>query len=194
MVVVPVGSAPAVEDEAGLGARAQLGRADFALLYREHVPAVYRYCYRRLRRPDAAEDATSQVFTQALAGLSRFHGGSFRAWLFTIAHHVVVDEVRKARPSSPLDDAGSLADPAPSLDDLVIRDETEQSLAALMRQLTPVQRQVLELRLAGLTAVEIAAVLGRSRGTIRNLQHAALARLRQIIAEQAESGDRCDDA
>lgn len=192
MVVVPFGSVPTIEDEASLGARAQLGRDDFAVLYRHYLPDVYRYCFRRLRRQDAAEDATSQIFAQALAGLARFHGGSFRAWLFTIAHHVVVDEVRKARPTAQLDDADSLADPAPSLDDQMIQAEAGQTLAGLMSHLTPMQRQVLELRLAGLTAVEIAAVTGRSHGTIRNVQHQTLARLRELLARDSEIGEAND--
>lgn len=194
MVAVPFGGAPTVEDEGALGARAQLGRDDFALLYRELLPDVFRYCYRRLRHQDAAKDATSQFFAQALAGLSRFHGGSFRAWLFTIAHHVVVDEVRKAPPTSPLHEAGSVADPSPSPDELLIRAEAGQTLAGLMSQLTPAQRQVVELRLAGLTAVEIAAVMGRSHGTIRNVQHQTLSRMRELLAQQAEAGESRDGA
>jgi RNA polymerase sigma-70 factor (ECF subfamily) len=192
MVVVPFGGTRTIEDEANLDARAQLDRDDFALLYRQHLPDVYRYCYRRLRRQDAAEDATSQIFAQALAGLPRFHGGSFRAWLFTIAHHVVVDEMRKMRPASPLDDADTIADPGPSLDDQVIRDEAGQTLMSMMSHLSPTQRQVLELRLAGLTAVEIAEVMGRSHGTIRNMQHQTLARMRELLARQAEIGESCD--
>jgi len=92
---------------------------------------VYRYCYRSLGSQEAAEDATSQIFTQALAALHRYKSGSFRAWLFTIAHNVVVDEARRRRPASSLDLAETLVDPAPELDQAFIEMETRQTNVAL---------------------------------------------------------------
>ncbi|MDQ3227376.1 MAG: RNA polymerase sigma factor [Chloroflexota bacterium] len=192
MLVVPLGGSPVVANEADLVARAQHDRQDFALHYREYLSHVYRYCYRRLGSQEAAEDATSQIFAQALAALPRYRDGSFRAWLFTIAHHVVIDEVRRRHPASSLDVATTVVDPAPSLDDIVIRAEAGQTIAALMRQLSPAQQQVLELRLTGLTAVEIAAVMGRSHGTIRNLQHRTLVRLRDLLGTPEEDGGAGD--
>jgi RNA polymerase sigma-70 factor, ECF subfamily len=188
MLVVPLSGSPVLDDEANLIARAQRDRQQFALLYRQYLPHVYRYCYRRLGSPEAAEDATSQIFSQALAALPRFQSGSFRAWLFTIARHVVIDEVRRTRPASSFEVAATLIDPAPTLDDVVIQAEVGQTIAAVMSQLPPAQRQVLELRLAGLTAVEIAEVMGRSNGTIRNLQHRTLVRLRELLGTHDGDG------
>jgi RNA polymerase sigma-70 factor, ECF subfamily len=192
MLVVPLSGSPVLDDEANLIARAQRDRQQFALLYRQYLPHVYRYCYRRLGSPEAAEDATSQIFSQALAALPRFQSGSFRAWLFTIARHVVIDEVRRTRPASSLEVAATLIDPAPTLDDVVIQAEVGQTIAAVMSQLPPAQRQVLELRLAGLTAVEIAEVMGRSNGTIRNLQHRTLVRLRELLGTHDGDGGTRD--
>ena len=115
MAVVSLAGSPVVAVEADLVARAQRDRQEFAHLYREYLPQVYRYCYRSLGSQEAAEDATCQTFTQALAALHRYKSGSFRAWLFTIAHNVVVDEARRRRPASSLDLAETLVDPAPSL-------------------------------------------------------------------------------
>ena len=182
MVAIPLVDRLAVDAEDELVALARHDRQEFAALYRRYLPDVYRYCYRRLGSREAAEDATSQVFVRALAALPRYQdrGGSFRAWLFTIARHVVIDEARRARPVASLDDVAGV-DPTPGPDDLVIRSERGWTLAAAMRRLPPTQRQVIELRLAGLTAVEIAAVIDRSHGTVRNLQHRALVRLRGLL-------------
>lgn len=180
MVTVPLVGLP-TDDEDALVARAQRDRREFAALYRQYLTPVYRYCYRRLGSQEAAEDATSQIFAQALAALPRYRSGSFRAWLFTIAHHVVVDDVRQRRPAAALETAAEIIDPGPSLDEIVIRGEQDHSLAVVMARLDPAQRQVLELRLAGLTAVEIAAVMGRSHGAIRTLQHRTLLRLRELL-------------
>jgi len=98
---------------------AQADPRAFAPLYERYVDRVYRYCLRRLGDEDEAADATSLIFTRALAALPRCQpssdaGGSFRAWLFTIAHRVVVDVYRGAgrAPTAPLDDAtgGQLRD------------------------------------------------------------------------------------
>lgn len=183
MVVVPFADSSVIGDDADLVARAQRDRQDFALLYRQYLPLVYRYCYRRLGSREAAEDATSQIFAQALAALPRFQhrGGSFRSWLFTIAHHVVTDEVRRMRPGVPLDLANAVAAPFPAPEEVVIQAEERQRVSSLLRQLPPPQRQVLELRMAGLTGVEIAAALGRSHGAIRKLQYRTLIRLRDML-------------
>ena len=190
MVVVSLVGSTVVDDEVDLVLRAQHDRRAFAHLYRQYLPQIYRYCYRRLGSQEAAEDATSRIFTQALAALPRYQerGGSFRAWLFTIAHHVVVDEARRARPVSSLDEASAVVDPGPPLEDVVIRSEEGQALATVMARLTPDQRRVVELRLSGLTAVEIAAVMGRSHGTIRNLHHRALVRLRELLGVRTVDG------
>lgn len=194
MVVVSLVSSPVVDDDADFVVRAQHDRHAFAHLYRQYLPQIYRYCYRRLGSQEAAEDATSRIFTQALAALPRYQerGGSFRAWLFTIAHHVVVDEARRARPVSSLDEASAVVDPGLPPEDVVIRSEEGQSLTAVMTHLSPDQRRVVELRLSGLTAVEIAAVMGRSHGTIRNLHHRALVRLRELLGVRTVGGGARD--
>jgi DNA-directed RNA polymerase specialized sigma24 family protein len=62
-----VGS-PVVDDETDIVVRAQHDRRAFAWLYRQYLPQIYRYDYRKLGSQEAAEDATSRIFTQALAG------------------------------------------------------------------------------------------------------------------------------
>ncbi len=105
-------AADTLATEAEIIEAVQADREAFALLYRRHVSQVYRYCYCRLGNREAAEDATSAVFTKALIALPRYRGGSFRAWLFAIAQNVVVDDYRSRRPVQPLAAAADLVDPA----------------------------------------------------------------------------------
>ena len=86
----------------------------FTALYRANVLDVYRYCYRRLRNREAAEDATSQIFINAYTGLERLGNKPFRPWLFAIAHNVVVDVHRSRRPVFPLDEATDHEDSDPT--------------------------------------------------------------------------------
>ena len=184
----PLTSAP---DEGALIDAARTDPRAFAVLYHRHVSAVYRFCYRRLGTKEAAEDATAQVFTNALAGLGGFRGGSFQGWLFAIAHRVVVDEVRRARSDVPLMVASTTIDPRPGPEEVVIDAEASRAIRAVLAHLPPEQRHVLELRLAGLSGVEIAVALGRSHGTVRNLQHRTLVRLRALLGVTG-SGDETD--
>src|SRR5687768_11736363 len=89
---------PAMEI-APLVARARAGdSAAFALLYRRYVAAVYAFTSRRLNGREAAEEATQEVFTRALAGLGRCRDdAAFPGWLFGIAHHVVTEQYKAGR-------------------------------------------------------------------------------------------------
>src|SRR5699024_10200533 len=79
--------------------RAKRNPAEFAPLYERYVDAVYTYCLRRIGAPDHAADLTSRIFTRALGAIPRFRegSGSFRSWLFAIAHNTVVDAYRTSR-------------------------------------------------------------------------------------------------
>jgi len=161
-------------DEAALVARAVRDRAAFAPLYARYVGPVYGYCYRCLGKTEDAEDATSQTFYQALAALPRYHGASFSAWLFAIAHNVVVDMCRRRRPYLPLDAVPDPISLAPSPEDIALAaDDRRRVLASL----SPAQRMVVELRLIGLRGAEIAAVLGRSLASVKMLQQRAAKRV-----------------
>src|SRR5262245_37720478 len=84
------------QDESLLVALAQQDRQAFAPLYDHYVGPIYRYCYQRLGRREAAEDATSLVFVKALNALPTYRGGAFGGWLFAIAHNTVMDTLRAA--------------------------------------------------------------------------------------------------
>jgi RNA polymerase sigma-70 factor (ECF subfamily) len=172
-------------DEAPLVARAQRDPAAFAPLYACYLGPVYGYCYTRLGDRAAAEDATSAVFARALAALPRYRAGSFRGWLFTIAHNVVADAFRGRRPEGPLDAAAEVADAAPTPEERAVADDAGRYLRAQFAHLTPDQRQVVELRLAGLNDREIAQALGRSHGAVRMSQLRAVARLRALLGVDA---------
>ena len=170
-------------------ARAKADRQAFAPLYRSYVDPIYRYCYYRLGSHEDAEDATSQVFTRALAGLAGCQDDAFRSWLFAIAHNVVTDRYRARRAHEPLADAEEMADPAASPETIAIHGADADAVLALLEKLVPDQRRVLELRLVGLTDTEIGSVLERSPGAVRSIQFRAVTRLRSLLGVPAEEAD-----
>jgi RNA polymerase sigma-70 factor, ECF subfamily len=168
------------DDDARLVVLAKGDPRAFAPLYARYFDPVYRYCYRRLGHPEAAADATAQVFAKALAALPGYRDDapSFRSWLFAIAHNAVVDDLRARRPAAPIDAAAEVAARGPSPEEAVLRDEAGRTVRTLLASLPEDQRQILELRLAGLTGPEIATALGRSLGAVKVAQVRAFARLR----------------
>src|SRR5665213_1711900 len=79
----------------------------FAQLWRSLNPPVVRYL--RTLAPSSASDLASETWVQVIRGLAKFSGGesAFRAWVFTIARHKVLDAARhdQRRPRSTTDDA-----------------------------------------------------------------------------------------
>lgn len=176
------------DDDADLVAHAKHDRKAFAALYDRYLGPIYRYCFSRLGTKEAAEDATGLIFTKALDGLTSCRDGHFRSWLFAIARNVVVDAHRSARPAEPLEAAAELPDPSPSPDDLALRADDGRTVRALLTQLTPEQREIVELRLAGLTGPEIAQALGRTHAAVRVAQFRAYTRLRSLLHPDHQPG------
>jgi RNA polymerase sigma-70 factor (ECF subfamily) len=157
--------------------------AAFEPLYRLYVDPIFRYCYRRLGAPEPAADASRQVFIKAMSSIATCRETSFRSWLFAIAHNVLVDHFRTRRDEWPIDDATTIVDRSPSPEDETIAAEQRSEIVRLLDHLTPDQRQVVELRLAGLDGNEIAAILGRSRGSVDTAQSRAVSRLREVLGK-----------
>lgn len=169
----------------------------FAPLYDRYFDSIHGYCLRRIGNPDDAADATSQIFTNALHGLRNFRsnpskpGSSFRSWLFSIAHNVVIDVYRRRRqtvslePDDPasnrLDSATVVRDPGPSPEDLAISMDSHISVVEALAQLPERQRSIIELRLAGLSHAEIAGALELSSTAIRSAQYRGMTKLRELL-------------
>ena len=162
--------------------------AALTMLWRELNPPLLRYL--RGRIGDGAEDVAAQAWLDAARRLSEFEGTDldFRRWMFTIARHRSIDEVRRRgrrpedlAPRPPVDPAGRDA-PADQVDDLA-------SALALVRRLPPDQADAVLLRVVGdLDVAEVAAVMGRSHGSVRVLVHRGLRRLQAILEEERVTG------
>jgi RNA polymerase sigma-70 factor (ECF subfamily) len=181
---VPVDDAGIAEEKL-LVQRARSDPAAFGPLYERYVDQIYRYCYQALGDRESAEDATSQTFAKALAALPKYRDNSLRGWLFTIARNSVTD-IRRRRPMVAIDDASALFDADASPEEQAVARDARRQLRGALVQLTPDQRDVVELRLVGLKGVEIAVALGKPASAVKSLQFRAYARLRELLAEPDE--------
>jgi RNA polymerase sigma-70 factor (ECF subfamily) len=108
----------------------------------------------------------------------------FRPWLFTIAHNVVVDVHRGRRPISSLDETFDRVDTLPSPEATALDWEQQDAVQQLLRQLPKRDREVVELRLSGLTGREIAQTLNCSPDAVRTAHHRAMQRMRAFASEE----------
>ena len=171
------------ETDRDLALRARMERAAFAALYDRYVTRIYRYCFRRLESRHDAEDATSAIFTRALERLDDYRGGTFAAWLFAIARSSLADQHRR-RVDLYLFDQLELIDDRDGPEVVAARASDVESVNSLLMELPVDQREVIELRLAGLTGREIAEAMERSVDAVKMLQLRAMKRLRAAVLTQ----------
>ena len=160
----------------------------FERLYRWLSPPVLSYA--RGQGISDPEDAVGDIFMKAFHNVGAFRGNEdqFRSWVFTIAHHRIVDERRRAsrRPvsDSPLDVAMDRAAPT-DVEELAIGAAERDRLRNVLDQLGPDQRDVLLMRvLADLSIEQTASALGKTEGAVKQLQRRALIAAREAISEK----------
>jgi RNA polymerase sigma-70 factor, ECF subfamily len=175
-----------LQDEEGLVRRAQqLDGQACAQLYEAYFDKIYRYIVMRVGNETEAEDLTQQVFMKMLHSISSYKakGVPFSSWLYRIAHNGVVDYLRQKSKKTTVDIEG-LQLPYEG-EDTQHRLEKEVDIAQLKaatQRLTPAQQEVLSLRFTGeLSITECAAIMGKSEGAIKALQHAAVQSLRRAL-------------
>jgi RNA polymerase sigma-70 factor (ECF subfamily) len=153
-------------------------------IYDRYSGPIYGYLYRYLGDAAQAEDLTSEVFLKLLGVLNtpRAPRDQLQAWLYRVAHNLAIDWYRQQSRHSAwtLEDRliSEEASPAEELE----RRQLQRQLRAAIRQLTPEQQQVILLRFGeGSRIAEVSQVLGKSEGSVKILQHRAIARLRKLL-------------
>jgi len=185
-----MGSAGADPRDSDLVVAARAGQP-WALteIWQRHAAAVSGYL--RVRGAHEPDDLTSEVFLAVFERLPGFHGddADLRAFVFTVAHHRLVDELRRRtrRGETVPYDADGDARVAASAETLAMDALGEQRVHELLESLSDDQREVILLRVLGdLSLEQTAHVVGKRVGAVKALQHRALASLRRLL-EQAVS-------
>jgi RNA polymerase sigma-70 factor (ECF subfamily) len=158
-------------------------------VYTAYAPALFRFFMAEVGDRQEAQDLVGTVFVSAIEGLPRFRGPiqALGGWLYQIARHDLYDFRRKQARSrlEPLEeklDEAALAAGALDPEELAIERLEGTRVMAALRELSLDQREVLLLRMAaGLTAPEVADLLGKSTGAVKALQHRGLASLARVL-------------
>jgi RNA polymerase sigma-70 factor (ECF subfamily) len=153
---------------------------DIEGFYRLHSDSVYSYLVSLCRDRSRAEDLMQDTFVRATRALGGYRGGSPRAWLFSIARTVYLDDLRRRARRPVLVDAQDLA--AATVSDPVEQDAIERALSRLPER----QRTALLLSdRVGLVGSELAAALGTTEGAARVLVHRARQGFRVVYEEDS---------
>jgi RNA polymerase sigma-70 factor, ECF subfamily len=174
--------------ETGLLARARRGEPDaIGSLYDRYSPGIFRYLWYRLGDRCQAEDLTGEVFMRMLKSISgyRSQGSPFRAWLYRIAHNLLVDAFRSERAAQEvsLEEAGELEGTGLPPSQQVERNLTLDTVRKSLENLAQPQREVVILRfIDDLSIAETALVLGKTEAAVKALQHRGLAALQAALA------------
>jgi RNA polymerase sigma factor (sigma-70 family) len=156
-----------------LAAAREGSEAAWQELYNGLAPAVLGYL-RANGAPDP-EDVLGEVFLQVARDIARFDGEEpgFRSWVFTIAHHRLIDARRHAA-RRPVELA---AEPLARIG--------LEEVRRILETVSPEQRSVLLLRVIGDLSIEdVAKAVGKRPGAVKALQRRGLAAVKREMARK----------
>lgn len=168
----------------------------FETLYDRHALAVWRFVQRSVRDNALADDLVQDVWFALVRQAPRYEPRArFRTWLFTLAHHRLVDHWRTHRPHASLD---ADSEEGAALADLLAADsgfgpvrqlqsrEQAQALLDALAALPAAQREAFLLQAeGGLSLAEIAQATGVNAETAKSRLRYARERLRQALEAYA---------
>jgi RNA polymerase sigma-70 factor (ECF subfamily) len=171
------------------GDRAALGK-----LLERHQSRVYRFGMRMCRVEEDAKDVLQETLIAAARAIPEFRGSSsISTWLYTIARSFCIKQRRRSRfapervesldAGEPARAAVQLADPRRGPEEALEGRRLEATLEAAIGALEPMYREVLVLRdVEGLSAAEVAEVLGLSVEAVKSRLHRARVAVRERVA------------
>jgi RNA polymerase sigma-70 factor (ECF subfamily) len=157
------------------------------ILYARHSIGICRFILHLVQNEAVAEELASEVFLDVWRNASKFERRSqVSTWLLAIARHRAL-EMRRRRPTEPLDHdaAARIEDPADDAEAAVDRKRTNSILSACLAQLSPVHREIIDLiYYNGKTIGAAAAVIGINQNTVKTRLFYGRKRLGELLRGQ----------
>ena len=167
--------------------------AAFETLYTRYRGPLYRYFVRQVVR-STVDDLFQEVWLRVIKGQARYRPEApFAAYLYRIAHNVLVDYYRREGRAPELTSAEDLQlpDPGAGPERAFTEIELRATISRALTELPAAQREAFLLHEeAGLTLEQIAAVVGTGRETIKSRLRYALHRLRRDLLEDEPADAR----
>lgn len=158
-------------------------------LYDAHRLALVRYLARHCGDPDLAEDAAQEAFVR-LAERPPTRDENLRAWLFTVATRIAIDEARARRRRGDLlegaPDRVPVGDAPDPPDEALARAEARRRVRVALDRLDERERTILLLREEGFAHREIAEAVGTTTGSVGTMIARALRKLAAHLPAETE--------
>ena len=153
---------------------------DFSEVYLKYSDKIFRYLYWQSKNFHLAEDLTSEVFTRAWETWESLRKDFLQAWLFRVAHNLLVDWYRKKKEVALNERHEGFYDE--NLLENLANDEKVKELSDALDALPENLKRVAILRfIEELSAKEVAAILSVSEVNVRVQQHRALVKLKEVM-------------
>jgi|TARA_B100001971_G_C18067280_1_gene471149 RNA polymerase sigma-70 factor (ECF subfamily) len=177
-------------DEALLAQIVEQDRLALECLYQRYSTRVFSLSYRILSDQGASEEVTQDVFLNVWRRAASYKPGrgKFTTWLFGIAHHRTIDELRKRTRGKQLnienvDDFLNLQSPDILPDVAAVTNSEYATVREALLDLPDAQRTVIEMSyFGGFTQAEIAIRLAQPLGTVKTRMRLGLKKLRAALA------------
>ena len=150
-------------------------------IYAAYRDKVLGYLAGRTDTREDAEDLCAEVFRKAYAALPGYDGekASLSTWIYTITRNTLTDYRRTRHPTEPL--TASIRAPD-DMETEYINAETLKTLASLLRNMGPPERDIIILRYyKGYSLAEISRLTGLSYGKVKLAHEKALKALRKSL-------------
>ncbi len=160
----------------------------FRTLYERHRGGLYRFILYRVHARHVADELFQETWSRVITARKRYRPDArFRTWLYQIAHNLVVDSYRRARPQATGEEnerilASQTVDENEQPDRVLSTFEQRRRLQLALERLPDDQRSVFLLRMEqGLGLEEIATITGCGRETAKSRLRYALKRIREQL-------------
>jgi RNA polymerase sigma-70 factor (ECF subfamily) len=201
----------AESDQALIEAARAGDRRALEKLLERHQGAVFRFGMKMCGEPEDAKDVLQETLFAAVRTLPDFRGASsVSTWLYTIARSFCLKKRRTSKFApervesleAHAEASSEVADQRRTPEEDAAARQTKQVLDAAIADLDPMYREVLVLRdVEGLSASEVAEILGLSVEAVKSRLHRARVAVRERVAPvlvpaaaaQAEPGPTCQD-
>jgi RNA polymerase sigma-70 factor (ECF subfamily) len=166
-------------------------RDAFEKLYKAYAARLFRYLFSVVGDANAAEELANDVMVAAWKGAASFKGQSKPStWLFGIAHHKALNELRRRQPQMvEIEQASDVAASGEGPDTAVRRESLEQSVRSALRALSAEHREVVELTFyQGLSYQEIAEIMESPVNTVKTRMFYAKKKLQEALEKEGIIG------
>lgn len=152
-------------------------------LYNAYAREIYLYLYSLCKDAQLAEDLMQESFCKAILALSSDHT-NMRAWLYTVARNLCLNELKKRSRENCDDNLHSLSGSVSDAAEHLISEERSKAVFKALSRLELRRREILQLQyFSGFTLKSAAKVLGMSYDNARVLSHRAKQELKKHLKE-----------